>query len=120
MLEKKKLTESTEIELALPENGFSSDFVDALSDICSKHDVLTEGYLVLKKENEDVSLLLGLLFFDNYPLNKQEQDIQNIMQEVTDLFSDEMIVEAISLNNNRQLNRTMKSIGSPFYSIRKP
>ncbi len=62
MLKKEKLNKSTEIDLAIPDSGFSPDFIDALSSICLNYDGVFEGYLVLKKEDDDVSLLLGLLF----------------------------------------------------------
>lgn len=116
MLEKKRLNKSTEIDLAIPDSGFSPEFTDSLSNICLKYDGIAKSYLVLKRENEDVSLLLGLLFFDNISPKEQEQVIQNIITETVDLFSDEIIIEAICLNNNNQLKETMMSIDSPFYS----
>lgn len=67
-----------------------------------------------------VSLLLGLLFDDSISPKEQEQVIQNIMTEVVGLFSDEIIIEAICLNNNNQLKETIMAIDSPFYLTRKP
>jgi len=64
MLEVKTLAESTQVELALPDSGFSKIFIDSLFNICLKYESLHEGYLVLKKQEEEVSLLFGLLFFD--------------------------------------------------------
>ena len=119
MLEEKKLNKATQIDLALPDKGFSSEFINSLSNVCTKYDGVAESYLVLKKQDEDVSLLLGLLFFDTISFSEQEQVIQNIMSEVVSLFSDEIIIEAICLNNNAQLKEAIKSIDSPFYSTRK-
>jgi hypothetical protein len=115
MLEKKKLNKSVQIDLALPDSGFSPEFTNSLSNICAKYSGLSESYLVLKKEGEDVSLLLGLLFDDSISPKEQEQVIQNIMTEVVGLFSDEIIIEAICLNNNNQLKETIMAIDSPFY-----
>lgn len=116
MLEKKTLDKSTQVELATPDSGFSQDFIDMLSGICSKYENLLESYLVLKKQGEEVSLLFGLLFVDSSLLEEQELTVQNIMTEILDLFSDEMTIETICLNNNDQLKQAMESMTSPFYS----
>jgi hypothetical protein len=115
MLEKKELSSSTELEIAIPESGFSTELIEALYSICTKQKNLLEGYLVLKKVDEDVSLLLGLLFSDTNSINQQEQAIQMIVLEVADLFSDDLTVDAICLNQHNQLKQSIMSATSPFY-----
>lgn len=116
MLEKIILNKSTEVDLALPDDGFSPDFISALSGVCSENKSLSEGYLVLKKEGEDISLLLGLVFFDHIPNEQQEASLEDIMTKTADLFSDEISIEAICLNNNTQLKQAITSMDSLFYS----
>jgi len=115
MLDKNELASSTELEIAIPENGFSTELIEALYGICAKQKILLEAYLVLKKVDEDVSLLLGLLFSGTNTIDQQEQEIQLILSEVTNLFSDGLAVDAICLNLHTQLKESIISVTSPFY-----
>ena len=115
MLDKKVLASSTELEIAIPEGGFSTELIEALYSICVKQKILLEAYLVLKKVEDDVSLLLGLLFSDANPIRQQEQTVQMILSEVTDLFLDDLTVDAICLNQHNQLKETIISVTAPFY-----
>lgn len=109
------LNKSAQIEIALPENGFSRDFINALSDLCLKIDDLSESYLVLKKTDDDVSLLFGFLFEEDIASAVIESSMKNIMENILDLFSDDMPIDGIYLNDNDQLHKAMQSITSPFF-----
>lgn len=116
MIESYTLSQSTKIQLALPNNGFSKEFIEPLITICSKYEKLFESYLVLKMQAEGTALLFGFLFFDDASSKDQELSIQNIMTDLLSLFSDGIDIVAICLNDNDQLMQSIQSMTPPFYS----
>ncbi len=117
MLEIKNTAKSTSIDLALPESGFSTELLEELSVICTEYSrEINAGYLVLKKDDEDISLLIGLLFSKQVLRDRQEVIIKNILTNVVDLFSDDVPIDAMSLNNHDQLKNTISSMTNPFYN----
>lgn len=113
MVEKNILEASTEVSLALPDNGFSVDVLNALSQACSKYEQLSEGYLVLKKEGDNANLFFGFLFDGVENVGLMEQ----IMEDISELFSEDVAFEGVYLNENRKLVDAMRSMTSPFYKV---
>lgn len=112
MIEKNILEKSTEISLVLPESGFSKDVLDAVAQICSKYESVSESYLSLKKVDDDVTLFFGFMLDDN----GSDMAIGQMMEKITELFSGDLYLEGVCLNENKNLAEAMKSVTSPFYT----
>ena len=116
MLKNKTLYEEKSFDLALPEDGFASEFLSGLSNISAKYIQLNEAYLTLKQSEDGVSLFFCFLFNDDIPESDQNKFVGNIMEEILGLFTEEMVIDAISLNGKDQLLKAVKSVTSPFFS----
>lgn len=111
MVEKNVLEKSTEISLGLPESGFSKDVLDAVAQLCSEYESVSASYLVLKKVGDDVTLFFGFILDDN----GSDMVIGQMMEKITELFSGDLYLEGVCLNENKKLAEAMKSVTSPFY-----
>ncbi|WP_133138118.1 enhanced serine sensitivity protein SseB C-terminal domain-containing protein [Legionella rowbothamii] len=113
MIDKRTIQKSKEVELAVPDEGFSDDFINSIKSICSQYDGLQSAYLVLKKEDDDICFLFGFQFGETY----QENDllINNIMNDILDLFEEDMAFEGVCLGNNIQLKRAIEEITEAFF-----
>jgi hypothetical protein len=112
MVEKSVLGKATEVSLALPDGGFSKEVLSAVVQACSNYNEVTEGYLLLKKVEDDVCLLFA------FTISRSESDslIRDLMKDISSLFSEDIALEGACLNENAQLSETVKSITSPFYT----
>lgn len=113
MINKKTIQKSKELELAVPDEGFSGDFINSIKSICSQYDRLQSAYLVLKKEDDDICLLFGFQFDET----SQENDllINYIMNDILGLFEENMAFEGVCLENNTKLKRAIEEITEPFF-----
>jgi hypothetical protein len=111
MVEKSILEASIQVTLAMPESGFSADVLTALSQACSKYERISKSYLVLKKDEENACLFFGFLFDDADNIGLVEQ----LMADISELFSEGVAFEGVCLNENKKLADVMQSMTSPFY-----
>ncbi len=115
MLEKQALEMPSTIELALPSVGFSQAFISDVRGLCAEYEKLIEGYILLKKSDDDVSLLFCLLFEIDTDAVVIETSVARLAQSILDLFTDKMAIDVICLNGNKKLTNTVRSITAPFY-----
>lgn len=114
MIDKRTISKTKKLELAIPDMGFSNDFIISIRKICSKYDRLKSSYLVLKKEEgEDVCFLFGFEF-DEEQLESYLK-IENIMTEILELFEEDLVFEGICLNENVKLKDAIMKITEPFF-----
>lgn len=111
MVEKTLLNASAGITLIMPKNGFSKDVLDALCDVCVKYRSLLKGYLVLKQEGDRAVLFFGFLF--NHA--EECEVLEQIVTEVSWLFSEDVKFECVCLNGKNKLIDAIRSMTSPFY-----
>ena len=115
MVEKKVIADSVAIELAVPGSGFSKDFVSALKDICSGHSALAEGYVLLKRSDDEVSLLLCFLCQNTFDSGEIDALMSRLTEEVVTLFSESMAIEVVCLNGQEKLTKAVRNTTGPFF-----
>ncbi|CAM4490003.1 MAG: hypothetical protein LEGION0403_FIIPPAGN_02886 [Legionella sp.] len=113
MIDKRTIQKAKELELAVPDGGFSDDFINSIKSICSQYDGLQSAYLVLKKEDDDICFLFGFQFGEAYQQN--DLSIKNIMNDILGLFEEGMAFEGVCLGNNTKLKRAIEEITEPFF-----
>lgn len=113
MIDKRTLHKSKEIQLTVPDEEFSENFISALHNICIKYESLQSAYLVLKKEDDDICFLFGFQFDESH----QETDrlLENMMSNILDLFEENMAFEGVCLSKNTNLKRAIDEITEPFF-----
>jgi len=109
------LSETKEVELALPENGFSSDFLNDLVNFCALQGKLMEAYITMKKNDEDISLFFSFLFESEVSKEDQNNSVGKIMEKIILLFKDQVSIDAVSLNGKEQLIAVLRSVTAPYF-----
>lgn len=113
MIDKRTIQESTELELAVPDEGFSDEFINSIKTICSQYTNLESAYLVLKKQGEDICFLFGFQFGAS-DLDEGHL-INNIMNDILGLFEIDMAFEGVSLRENTRLKEAIEKLTTPFF-----
>jgi len=115
-IEKQVLSKAESLALSLPEEGFADDFLAALSNVCKEDKYLDSAYLVLKHGEGGVSLFFAFLFNDEAVKDNQVSErISGLMSKILNLFKDEILADAICLNDQVKLQASIASITAPFY-----
>ena len=112
MIDKRTIQKSKELELAVPDEGFSDDFINSIKKICSQYVSLLSAYLVIKKEDKDICFLFGFEFGET--LKDNELLINNIMNDILGLFQEDMAFEGVSLRENARLKKAIEKLTEPF------
>lgn len=117
MVEKQVLSNAMHVELALPKEGFSQSFISDIKAICEKFQSLKEGYVLLKKSGDDVSLLFCFLFDAGGQGAAEGAAIEMLAENILGLFKDKMAIDVVSLNGKERLAESVRSVTSPFFRV---
>lgn len=115
MVEKQVLSNAMHVELALPKEGFSQPFISDIKGVCERFRSLKEGYVLLKKSGDEVSLFFCFLFDEGGQNAAGGAAIEMLAENILGLFKDNMAIDVVSLNGKERLTDSVRSVTSPFF-----
>lgn len=115
VVEKRVIAESMAIELAVPDGGFSKDFVSSLTEICAGYSFLDEGYVLLKRSGGEVSLFLCFMCKSGFGADEIDTALGRLTEDVVSLFSESMAIEVVCLNGQQKLTEAVRKTAAPFF-----
>lgn len=115
MVEKRVLSNAMPVELALPKEGFSHSFISDISSACEKFQPLKEGFVLLKKSEDEVSLLFCFLFEEGQQSAAEDAVIEALAESILGLLDGNMAIDIVSLNGKERLAESVRSVTSPFF-----